>query len=382
MARIVVQNGNIAWDGKPGRGGHVMFVLHWLEGLRRLGHDVLYCERMTGNPESTARFAEVMQRWWSPSLAAGLRDDGRSVWGLGKEEVMHFASRADALLTLGAPYTAEPPLWLADVRPRVLVEQDPGFSHLWAEDDPARLFGNQDFYFTVGGNIGLPNCAIPTLGIEWRHTWNPVVLDWWHPTRSASGAFSSVGDLWGQGYQIFDGRVYGPKAVELERFLTLPVDTGLEFRLAIADPEKDPIANELKANGWNLDAASVVTSDEFAYRHYVQSSLAEFSVAKGLYAGGSTGWFSDRSACYLAAAKPVVVQSTGCQRLLPSGEGLFQVATLEEAVSAAEDVVRNYEQHSAAARALAERHFSSDVVIRKLLGSIGLPDERVLTSAS
>jgi hypothetical protein len=147
MARLVVTGGNIAWDGQPGRGGHAMYILQWLEALRRFGHEILYCDCTDGEPAKTALFARLIERWWNPRMAALVLSSGQPVYGRNAAEIERFGHAAAALITLGSPYRREPAPWLAHIRPRVLIETDPGFCHLWASESGAEaIFGEQDFY--------------------------------------------------------------------------------------------------------------------------------------------------------------------------------------------------------------------------------------------
>ena len=165
--------------------------------------------------------------------------------------------------------------------------------------------------------MGSERCFLPTCGIDWQPIWNPVVLDWWTPSRPVErDRFTTVADWRGYGYIEFEGRVLGPKSEEFRKFIALPnlVGEALEIVLNI-DPE-DPDITYLQDNGWKLEKPTLIHTPEM-YRDYVSGSLGEFSCAKGGYAGTRCGWFSDRSACYLAAGRPVVLQSTGFEDLLP-----------------------------------------------------------------
>jgi hypothetical protein len=175
MAKIIVKGGNLVWSGTPGRGGHIMFVLQWLEGLKRLGHEVLYYDRARDSTERAnslerARlFGEIIERWWDPALSAAVLPSGQAAYGLNAKEVEQFGRNAAAVISLGCTFGAEPEPWLAKIRPRVLVDLDPGFSQVWAtRKSPEEIFGRHDFYFTVGANIGTSRCSLPTFGIEWR----------------------------------------------------------------------------------------------------------------------------------------------------------------------------------------------------------------------
>jgi hypothetical protein len=290
------------------------------------------------------------------------------------DDVQAFAARADGVLSLAAHYRSEPWPLLEDVRPRLLLEQDPGYTHLWAADvDPATIFGVHDTYFTVGANIGTPRSRLPTCGLEWHPLWPPVVLDWWPaPGPPARDRFTTVGAWRDYGYLEFEGRVLGPKVDEFERFLSLPDLAREPLELALAIDPDDPDRARLVAHGWLLGDPGLVSTPE-RYREYVCSSRGEFSCAKGGYAGTRGGWFSDRSACYLAAGRPVVLQSTGFEDVLPVGPGVFAVQTAEEAAGAMSEIRGDYARHSTAARELAREHFDGERLLGDALELAGLP---------
>ncbi len=218
------------------------------------------------------------------------------------------------------------------------MDLDPGFTQYWqaAGIAGARLEGH-DIFFTVGANLGLPSCPIPTCGIDWR----PVLPPWSWPTwpvvegsregfttiSSWRGAYGPIEAEWGR---------YGPKAHEFRRFIELPRRTGQQFELALdIDPGETTDLERLRAHGWQLLDPKAVAGDPSSYRGFVLSARAEFSVAHGVYVHTGSGWFSDRTARFLAAGKPALVQDTGLSRLLPTGMGLVPFSTQEEAVSGA-----------------------------------------------
>src|SRR5262249_13439093 len=146
-----------------------------------------------------------------------------SLYGLDANAVTRIAAEADAVISLAAHYRRAPFPLIERVRPRILIEQDPGYTHLWAAGgDPADVYGEQDHYFTVGGNIGSPLCALPTLGIRWRPIFNPVVLNWWVDCPLSRDRFTTVADWRSYGYLEFQGQVLGPKAEEFRKFINLP----------------------------------------------------------------------------------------------------------------------------------------------------------------
>jgi hypothetical protein len=368
-----------SWTAQAGRGGHTVFVLQWLRGLQALGHRVLFVNHVEGDAERLAgarqRFAQVVDAWWHASRAALIAaDPWRSLWGASVESVAAVAREADALITLSISGRPEPPAILADVRPRILVDTDPGYTQLWSQvtGAPEKVFGLHDVYFTVGGNIGTSRCALPTFGVRWIPTRPPVLLDLWKPeTPIARDHFTTVADWWGEGYLEFEGRVLGPKREEFLRFLDLPARCGEAIHPVLDIPPGDPDLELLEDHGWKVESPARVVSPE-GYVDWVAGSCGEFSCAKGVYVGTRCGWFSDRSACYLAAGRPVVAQETGFSDVLPAGEGLFAVRTLDEAAVAVRAIRRDYRRHARAARQLAVEHFDSARVLTQLLVEAGI----------
>ena len=104
-----------------------------------------------------------------------------------------------------------------------------------------------------------------------------------------------------------------------------------------------------------------------SYRRYIQSSKGEWSIAKNGYVRAESGWFSGRSACYLAAGRPVIVQDTGFGQVLQVGEGILSFKTLDAAEAGIREVEGNYNRHAKAARKIAEAYFNSDKVLNRLL---------------
>jgi hypothetical protein len=377
MANLIVIE-DLAHPAVVGWGGIALHVLHYLEGFRRLGHRVLFVEFLEERPPSTAvrYFDEVMDTWWSRERAALLIEPTlESASGLDAQAVEGFADRADAVITLAAHYRRQPWPLVGTVRPRIMIDADPGYTHLWAadEDDPADIYGEHDFYFTVGLNIGSPRCAVPTLGLEWHPAPPPVVLDWWPPEGVLKrDRFTTIG-VWRDygGYLEFDGQILGPKVEEFHKFMTLPRLAGEQLELAFVIDEDDPDLSLLDDSGWVLEDPAICSTPA-RFIDYVAGSVGEFTCANGGYVGTHCGWFPQRSACYLAAGRPVVLQATGFEDVLPTGRGLFAVRTLEEAAEAIRAVRLDYPRHSRAARALAAEFLDSAVVLERVLDQAGV----------
>ena len=372
MARLIAIE-DLAGPSVASRGGHAMHVLQILEGLRRLGHHVLLLEFLTETPtpEAAAAFTSTLGERPGALLHAVT---GESFAGLSRAAVESFAERADAVVSLAAHYRREPWPLLETVRPRILIEQDPGYTHLWAADsDPLAIFGEHDVHFTVGANVGTARSPIPTCGIEWHPLWPQVIHDWWlAPAEPERDRFTTVGAWRDYGYIELDGQTFGPKVEEFTKFIHLPCVSGEQLELTLAIDSDDPDRELLQTHGWRLEPPSLVSTPG-RYRGYVAGSLGEFSCAKGGYVGTRSGWFSDRSACYLAAGRPVVLQSTGFEDVMPVGEGVFAVRDVDEAAAAMAEIRGDYSRHTRAARELAREFFDAERVLASMLERSGLP---------
>jgi hypothetical protein len=370
---IVVED--LAGRSVRGRGGHALYVLQTVRGLARLGHRVVFVECLDeeGDAEAIESFASLMARWWRLDASALLTRDGRVLAGMADDELDDAARSANAIITLAAHYRREPWPRLERVRPRILIEQDPGYSHLWAEGgDPRDIFGEHDVYFTVGANVGSARCRLPTFGIQWHPYFNPVELELWS-TRDdgADGAFRSVAGLRDYGWLEFEGKTLGPKIEELQAFAALPELTGEHVEIVSDLDEDDPDRAPLEARGWRF-RPPVDVADPESFRAFVLESAGEFSVAKGGYVGTRCGWFSDRSACFLAAGRPVVLQATGFEDVLPTGCGLFAVRDVEQAAAAIREIRAEPQVHAAAARRIAREHFDANRVLPAMLATAGV----------
>ena len=276
MARLIVIS-DFVWDGTISRGGHTMFMLQWLKGLERLGHEVLFIDLVKSDfherRESVRRaFHQVVQKWWHADLASlmvGSTFD--SIYGLDAAAVSRFAEESAALITIAVPASREPFPLTAEVRPRILVDQDPAYTQSWVTTgDPLDIFGDYDLYFTVGGNVGSPRCSVPTFGIKWRPIWNPTVLDWWWPPQDITNdRFTTVADWYSQGYIPFEGRMLGPKVEEFRRFLELPALVSEEMELILTIAPDDPDIQKLTSLGWRIRHPDTVRTPEM-YREVHQ----------------------------------------------------------------------------------------------------------------
>jgi hypothetical protein len=255
---------------------------------------------------------------------------------------------------------------------RVFLDIDPGFGQMWRELSLADLFAGHDRFVSVGLNVGGEGCGVPDCGLRWIGTPPPVALDHW-PASPGGTAFTTVASWRGPYDPVeYEGRVYGLRVHEFRRFAELPARTAARFELALSiDASEVSDLQRLAAGGWTLLDPVAVAGDPFAYNRFIQGSAAEFTVAKGMYVDTRSGWFSDRSACYLASGKPVVAQETGFSARLPTGKGLISFTTPDEALSAVEDVRADPAGHRRAAREIAEEHLDASRVLPRLVDELG-----------
>jgi hypothetical protein len=382
----IVVAGSVAQ--RPGTGGHTWQFLQYLLGFRRLGWDVLLLDRL--EPEmcrdardqpcpvdasvNLAYLRRVLDGFGLADRFAVLYDRGRRVLGMTRARLLERVRNAALLLNVMGFMDDDEVLAAS---PRVVfLDTDPGFGQMWQDLGQAFPFRDHDAYVTIGENIGGPDCTIPTLGITWIPTCQPVVLDAWaSPTDAVAGPWITGIGAWRGPYDAVEhgGRRYGLRVHEFRKFASLPERAGLPFRLALDIDAADArdIAL-LDANGWDRVAPADVAGDPWSYRRWIQQSRAEFMVAKGMYVESRSGWFSERSMCYLAAGRPVLAQDTGLDGRYPTGEGLLTFGTVEEAAEAARAVSLDWTRHSRAARAIAADFFDSDRVLVRLLSMVGV----------
>jgi hypothetical protein len=358
-------------------------------GLRRLGHDVYYFETTSTWPYDPCRESPVKDSDYAvPYLARlcesfGLGDrwayrrsySDKEWFGLNRPDAEDLLAHGDAVLNIaGATRLAEEGLKVGRL---VYVGTDPVLHELRfanGEADVRSLIDEHDDVVTYGENIGRSDCPIPALPKLRTTMRQPVLLDLWSAGPPSRDVFTTVGN-WKQGGEIeFRGETYfWSKDRELLKLIDLParVAQPLEFATGLSQlPPADRARFE--ENGWRLVDAHAFTTDPWAYREYVRASRGEFTVAKDQNVRLRSGWFGERSACYLAAGRPVITQDTGFGRAVPTGEGLFAFDTMEQILVAFEKIRSDYARHARAARAIAETYFGAEAVLARLLDDLGL----------
>jgi hypothetical protein len=367
-------------------GGILSATRQWLVGLQRLGHEIYLLEK-SGWPRSCYDpSTDEMTNDCSHGAAVvncllarhGLQDhwcfvDASGEYhGMSEPKVAELFRSADIFIDRGR-VSGE---WSTQARqvPRtVFIDVDPAFTQMQMANSVAkgRTSFAYDHYYTVGLNIGTPACSAPTAAKQWRTTYNPVVLDLFPCSPVKEDAPFTTVMHW-QPYEpvTYGGRTYGQKDVEFTKFITLPKLANTSLEVAVSG-ENVP-REELRGYGWELRSPGAVTKTVDSYVDYICESRGEFSVCKNAYVATNSGWFSDRSAAYLACSRPVVMQDTGFSNQLPCGRGLFAVRTVEEAVAAIGEISAHLDQHSKWARELAAEYLRTEVVLGRMLRELGL----------
>jgi hypothetical protein len=357
----------------PNHGGAAWAVLQYVLGLRRLGQDVILIEAVDSLDLARLQyFEQVVERFDLVGRAALVVESEHRSFGMTFDQATQALARADLLLNLAGTLRSENLLGLP--ARRVYVDLDPGFTQLWQAVEGIDMgFGRHDLFVTVGQAIGSEACPVPTAGVPWIPTVPPVVLEQWpFADRPATGGWSTVANWRSYGSIQAGDTHYGQKAHSFRRVLGLPGIISDPPCLALGiDAGDAPDLARLKEHGWILVDPRCVARTPDDYWQFVASSRGEIGVVKSGYVAGRTGWFSDRSACYLASGRPVVTEDTGFTDYIPAGEGLMTFHDEAGAKAAIAEVEGDYARHRKAARDLAEAVFDSDVVLGNLLDALG-----------
>ncbi len=362
---------------------HVQYVI----GLKRLGFDVWYFEdsedwpscydprrNLTdSDPTYGLHFADMLFKRVGLGERWGYFDAHQNQWhGPAGGKAHALANSADIIINLSGinPLRGA---W-SEVPLRVYVDTDPVFTQVRHLTDPwfkARTDQHNRF-FSFGVNLKQPGCTVPDDGYPWVPTRQPVCTDLWPVTPPVSPnvnrPFTTVMQWDSYAKREHQGVTFGMKSMSFEPYMNLPSEAApISLELAMTG---DEAAARLSKLGWRINNPLLVTSDPWRYQAYIQQSMGEWSIAKHGYVSTHSGWFSERSCCYLASGRPVVVQDTGFSNWLPCGEGLIAFANLEQAVTGLHDVVQRYPHHCAAARALVETHFDAEKVLTKMVNDV------------
>lgn len=362
--------------------------LHYLLGLRRLGYDPYYIEDSgrwiydpqindlspdaAGNVDAVAPILEAhgfAGRW----AFRGNYPDGQC-YGMTEDQILRLYGEADALLNVtGAQEIREEHLACSR---RIYVESDPFAAQVGVaqgDEETIAELAAHDTHFSFGENLGAPDCDVPVERFRWLPTRQPIVLDLWdNPCAAANSAYSTITTWHNKGKNLaYRGDTYyWTKDREFKKFLDLPRHRPVPFELA-AGVDED-VRRLLYEHGWCQVDSLDVSQDIDRYRRYIQCSRGEFTVARDQYVRPRTGWFSDRSACYLSAGRPVITQETGFSAVLPTGKGLFGFRTMEDVLAAVDAIESDYAGNCRTAREIAAEYFAAEKVIGSLMERAGL----------
>jgi hypothetical protein len=357
--------------------------LHYLIGLRRLGYDPYYIEDsgryvydpriIDMTPDASGNVAAV-----APILEAyGFADrwafrgnyPGGRCYGMTENEIFRLYREADALLNVtGAQEIREEHM---ACQRRIYVESDPFAAQVGVvQGNTATIaaLAAHDTHFSFGENLGASSCGVPVERFRWLPTRQPVVMDLWVNRLDRPGEAYTTITTWhnkGKTIEYRGDLYYWTKDREFKKFLDLPQRHRAAFELAtIVDAD---VLEMLHQHGWRQVGSDVISQNMDRYRGYIQQSRGEFTVARDQYVRPHTGWFSDRSACYLAAGRPVITQETGFSKVLPTGKGLFGFRTMEDILLAVDTIESDYEGNCRAAREIAGEYFAAEKVIGSLI---------------
>jgi hypothetical protein len=378
--------GGVAWD-----------YFHYVLGLDQLGHDVYYHEDTwvwpfdpilqypTENPAYTVNFFEEFFTAHAPHL--------KNKWhyvlckekhfGMSASEFAEVARTADIFLNVsGACFIPDE---LGSQCIKVFLDTDPGYNQImlsekfaWSQNVErwCRAVADHDRHLTYAENMYGDDCLIPRVGFDWRPTRCVVTLNDWESVRQTppppSAPMTTIMTWdWFRGKLSHSGVEYFAKAAEFEKFMDLPNRVKTPLIVAL-NGVKAPL-NKLSASGWQVADAGSVTLTPARYQKFIADSAAEWSAAKNVYVATRSGWFSCRTACYLAAARPAVVQETGWSKYIPSGEGVIAFNDINEAIAGINEVTANPARHQAAAYELAREYFAPDRVLPAMIDEICAP---------
>jgi hypothetical protein len=375
MKKVIITS---TWGAGYLEGGGMQWLnLHYVAGLRALGFEVFWLDVLGLPKKGIQRSLDTMVGGFRAQCEQfGLGDhwavlyDSRKIFGM-TESLLHSLC-GDAALLINLSGALKDNELLRRIQRRAYFDLDPGFTQIWAHEWDMDL-SKHNLFFTVGLNVGQSDFGIPLRGIEWQTFMPPVALEYWPAQTDANAKnFTTIGQWRGQ-YAVWKDEMYGPKCDEFLKFVELPRKTPqpIELALLIHQTETDDLA-ALRTNNWRLVNPHEAAGGRDGYRSYIQGSRAEFSVAKHGYVKTRSGWLSDRTACYLASGRPVLVQDTGIGKHLPTGKGLLTFTTLEEAVRGIESINADYAAHSVAARKLAEEKFAAPKVLQSILDRAGV----------
>ena len=362
-------NGTLRW---PKAAGHFWVFLNWALGLRALGCRVVWLERITADlhaeevPKLILNLRTRLEAYGLENCLALFWETESPVPSDVFDGCLTFEEAREADLLLNLAYDIP---FVGLFRRSAFVDIDPGLTQIWIEMNGMKI-SRHDMYFTIGETVGQPGALFPDCGLRWHYTPPPVHLPVWPQSSAASTAvFTTITNWWGREWVEYQGESYdNRKRVAFLPFLDLPRRTNkpLELAVCLGEDGTDERAM-LHKHGWRVQEAWDVTSTPWDYQRYIQDSLGEFSCVKPSCVRLQNAWISDRSLCYLASGKPVVIQHTGLSRFLPDRGGLFRFRDFDEAAECLDAVAIDYDHQCRLARNLSEEHFNAKTVISRVL---------------
>jgi hypothetical protein len=379
MARIIVG----AYMVRYPLGGMMSWVFQHLAGFKALGNEVYFVEKY-GYPNSCFN---PLTRSMSNDCSYGIKtvndllatiglednwcyvDQEGNYFGMQKKRIESVFHSADCYIDLGTQNGWEEESSYCQLR--ILIDGEPGFSQIsfFNDDELGRRYSRYDHFFTNGYNIGRAGNPAPTGEVIWKHMYSPVHASLFKVTEpDIKAPFTTVMNWQSHKPISYMGREYGQKDIEFEKFIQLPslVDANLE----VAVSGRNIPLDMLKRYKWNRVDGIEITQSYQSFCSYIEKAKAEFSVCKNVFVALNTGWFSDKSAAFLAAGRPVILQDTGFSEHLPCGTGLFAVTNTDEAKSAIEEIENNWAKHSIAAREIAMNYLDTVIVLKKFMQEI------------
>ena len=355
----------------PKLGGHLWVYLNWALGLRSLGCDVIWLERVrpsTTEEELTGLVAGLKKNLspYQLDTAVTLFAGGNDPFSLGGKEWQPLENATDADLFLNFRY-GSPRETVRLFKRSALIDIDPGLLQTWVTQGQIQITPH-DIYFTIGETVGRKDALFPDGKLEWHYTPPCVDLTYWPVSTTPDGSAFTTVSQWYAKEWVSDGRQWYPndKRTGFLPYLDLPQLTSQRMELALNLGDGDFERKELEERGWRVKKSEDVSATPWDYQQYVQSSKGEFSCVKPSCVRFQNAWISDRTLCYLASGKPAVVQHTGPSRFLPDEEGLFRFRDLNEAVESLAKITDDYERQARFARELAEQYFDA----KKVVGSV------------
>jgi hypothetical protein len=371
--------GGVAWD-----------YLQYVEGFRQLGHDVFYLEDTEMWPYDPVNntisedcrynvkyLGEVMEKFGLADRWIYRNAPDGSYHGVSEAEAKKFCASADVYLNVSGCGWLRPEY--LRIPKKIYLDSDPMFTQVVLVSGKQEIIDQvraHDFHFTFAENISGGDCRVPKMGLNWMPTRQPIVLDWWQHEDEGAGpkvrdVFTTVMNWVSYKGCEYEGETWGQKDVEFMKFIGLPQKTIQKFEIAMGmGPGMKRPTELLQEKGWQIIEPSEHLPDPWKYREYLRASKGEWSVAKEGYVKSRSGWFSCRSACYLALGRPCVLQDTGWSKIYPAGDGLFGFDTMDEAIAGIDSINADYIRHSAAARRLAEDMFDANKVLSAMLDRV------------